>query len=153
LPSLTEAIAADIDALADYLATSLPDATVSSGALEEIPAEDYIVLDTVTIPQGNTGYQGREGRPQVAGVVIVQRPEGGEPAIRATRRAAAALMGKVEAAITAVNKNPAAAGMTAVIGTVTLATSGLLGSPSMWKGQASRQAQVSFTVSWMSHSS
>jgi hypothetical protein len=151
--SLAEAIAADIDALADYLAVSLPDATVSSGALEEIPAEDYIVLDTVTIPQGNTGYQGREGRPQVAGVVIVQRPEGGEPAIRATRQAAAALMGAIEAAVAAINKNPGAAGMTAMIGSLAVATAGLLGSPSMWKGQASRQAQITFTVSWQSYSS
>ena len=152
MPSLAEAVAADKDALADYLTTSIADATVSSAALEEIPAADYIVLDTVTVPQSGPGLAGREGRPQVAGYVIVQRPEGGEEAIRVTRQVAAALMGSVEQAVAAISKDPAAAGMTAMIGTVGVTTSGLVESPSIWQGQAARQAQVSFTVSWMSHS-
>src|SRR5215216_3117749 len=108
MASLAEAIAADKDALADYLATTpaLAGATVSSAALEEIPAKDYIVLDTVTVPQSGPGLAGREGRPQVAGYVIVQRPEGGEEAIRATRQAAARLMGVIEAAVNVINLNP-----------------------------------------------
>lgn len=156
MPSLAEAIAADKDALADWLATTpaLADATVSSAALDTIPAHDYIVLDTITVPQqSGPGLGGREGRPNVTGYIIVQRAEGGEPAIRTTRHAAAALMGAVEQAVATINKDPRAAGMSALQGSLTVTTSGLLESASMWQGQASRQAQVSFTVSWMSHSS
>jgi len=153
--SLAEAIAADKDALADYLATTteLADVTISSAALDEPPSRDIVILGDATIPQDNVGYQTREGRPSVTGWVIVQRPEGGETAIRATRRTAAAYMGAIERAVKAINADPVAAGMTALQGSFKVTTSAMPESPSIWQGQAARQAQVSFTVSWMSHSS
>lgn len=157
MPSFGEAIVADKDAFADYLATTqgLREAdgvTVSSAADDELPSTDMVILGDVTIPQTSAGLQVRAGNPTMSGWVMVVRPEGGEPAKRTTRAVAAELMGRVEAAVAEINRGPRAAGVSALQGSVQLVTSGLQEAPSRWNDQASRQAQIPFSITWTSHS-
>jgi hypothetical protein len=156
LASFAEAIVADKDAFAAYLATTDglretddPSVTVSSAADDELPSTDMVILGDVTIPQTSAGLYARAGNPTMSGWVMVVRPEGGEAAKRTVRAVAGRLMGRVEGAVAAINRDPARAGISAMPGSVQVTTSGLQEAPSRWNDQASRQAQISFSITWM----
>jgi hypothetical protein len=154
MASIAEAVAQNKDALADYLATTegLRDTvTVSSAALDKLPEANMVILGDVTTPQSKPGLATREGKPTMEGWVIVHRAEGGEETIRETRRVAAQYMRLVEAAVSAINGDPAAAGLAALPGSVLVASSGSQESPADWNGQAARQATIPFSITWTTH--
>jgi hypothetical protein len=155
--SIAEAVADAKDGLWQRLVTT-PGLTESDGVRvtsatvspdELAPGTEVVELGDVTIPVARRpGLRGREATPTLNGWVTVTRLEGGETSIQAARARAAAIVGLVEAAVTA---DPTVDGTIVGPGGTTVSVGGLQESPVDYKEQAARRASYPFSISWSSH--
>lgn len=154
MDSLAEVVAAAKDGLADFLSTTeglraTDGVKVWSAWIDPTTRGDLIVLgDVPPIASDRPGLRGREGRLTINGWVSTTRPGGDETAIRNARSAATTLMGRVERAVAA---DPTVTGTITPPGGTTVTPGGLTEVPYDDQGSAGRQAQIPFTVSWVSH--
>ena len=110
--------------------------------------DDTVELGDVQAPQTRAGLTGKAEAPTMTCWTQASAPGIGEDAIEVARARAYALLGYVEAALTA---DPTAGGTVSPPRGTTVADSGLVETLTDHNGSGGRRAQVRFTISWTSH--
>ena len=145
------------DGLADYLAaqTGLREAdgvqVYSATPDAANVAKEHVILGNVTAPQSwrGLGAQRKAETPSMSCFVTIVKPGAEEPAIRAARARAYALLALVEVAL---KTDPSAGGTIPLPRQTTVTTSSLEEEPVLLAdGGGGRLARLPFTVAWESH--
>jgi len=145
------------DGLADYLAATtglreVDGVQVYSATPDAANvAKEHVILGNVVAPQSwrGLGAQRKAETPSMSCFVTIVKPGAEEPAIRAARARAYALLALVEAAL---KTDPSAAGAVPLPRQTTVTTSSLEEEPVTLKdGGGGRLARLPFTVAWESH--